>query len=467
VGGLPVLWPAGGAYAEKSPVVIISGAPGMKERNSKMQLHHTVNSFECQDEIFSKVTCAHTVLGNPLTAAYEIDRVLEACKTYKRPVYIELPRDMVNKPIKYDLESGTPPFLKSDPEVLEEVMREVLEYINTSKNPVILAGVEVARFGFADSLRKFAERTHIPVATTILGKSVINEKHPLALGTYAGNMSQESVASAVDSSDCLIMLGVIQTDVNLGFLPLKIGKRKIVLATSESIQIRNSHYEDVLFADFMESFFSSTVEARNYPDITHPQPTWDPVSKAKVTISRFFQKINTILTANTAIIADIGDSLFGAMDLTVHDKSLFFSQAFYTTMGFSVPGCLGLMTAKPKIRPLVFCGDGAFQMTGMEMSTLVRRKLNPIIFVLNNKGYGTERMLLDGPWNDIQEWQFQNLPSVFGGGKGYVVFTEGELDDVIAEILPSHELSIVNVHIDKKNFSPAMVRFASKLKKKL
>ncbi len=468
VGGFPLLWPIGGSFAEKSPVVIISGSPGIKERQEKMLLHHMVRSFECQHEIFSNVTCANTVLRDPATAAYEIDRVLEACKTYKRPVYIELPRDVVDKPINYSFESGTPPTPVSDEEVLSEVMTEVVEYINDSKHPVILAGVEIARFGLGEKLRKFAEKTGIRVATTFLGKSVINERHPLAIGTYAGLMSKEEVAREVDASDCLVMLGVMQTDVNMGFLPLKIGKRKIVLATSESCQIRNSYYKDVLFVDFVNALCNSQVEPRRAPESAKPDaPTWVAERDKAITVKRFFEKIDSILNPNTAIIADIGDSLFGAIDLTVHGQSMFYSPAFYTTMGFSVPGVLGVMAAKPNVRPLVFVGDGAFQMTGMEISTLVRRKLNPIIFVLNNKGYATERVMLDGPWNDVQEWQFQNLPIVVGGGKGYVVETEEQLESSLAEIMPSKELSIVNVRIPKGDYSTALMRFASKLKKQL
>jgi indolepyruvate decarboxylase len=115
----------------------------------------------------------------------------------------------------------------------------------------------------------------------------------------------------------------------------------------------------------------------------------------------------------------------------------------------------------------VFVGDGAFQMTGMEISTLVRRGLNPIIFVLNNQGYLTERMLLDGPYNDLQEWAYDRLPEVIGGGVGYLVKTEGELEKAVAESLADHRLSIIHMRFDKTDHSDALSRFASKLKKRL
>jgi indolepyruvate decarboxylase len=75
-------------------------------------------------------------------------------------------------------------------------------------------------------------------------------------------------------------------------------------------------------------------------------------------------------------------------------------------MGFAVPAAIGAQLANPKLRPIVIVGDGAFQMTGMEISTIARFGLNPIIIVLNNKGYGTERPMLDWPFNDILPWNY-------------------------------------------------------------
>jgi len=474
VGGFSILNAVAQAEAEKSPVVFLSGSPGLKERQEGLLLHHMVRSFECQHRVFSNVTCANTVLRDPNRAAFEIDRVLEALKTYKRPVYIEVPRDLVDKAVSYSLDQGTPKPATSDEEVLDEVLNEVTEYINESRNPVILAGEEIARFGLQDKLKKLAEATGIPVATSLLGKSVFNERHPLSLGVYCGGMSKESVARVVDESDCLIMLGVMQTDVNMGFMPLKIGKRKIVLVSSESCQIRNSFYKDVVLTEFVAGLLVSNIRPRSrvVTVVDRELPPFVAVDNAKLTVARFFQKIDTILDEKTAIIADVGESLFGASDLTMHSSMNFLSPAFYTSMGFAVPGCVGVMAARPDLRPLVFVGDGSFQMTGQEASTLLRRLhagncKSPKIFVLNNRGYTTERLILDGPWNDIQEWAYENLPALIGGGKGYTVETEGELEALLPEILASDELCIVNVKLSKSDSSPALQRFGQKLKKRV
>src|SRR6201993_2958817 len=96
VGGLKIANTTAEAFAEKSPVVVISGAPGIKEREKNPLLHHKVREFDTQKKVFEQLTIASTVLSDPQTAFQEIDRVLHAALRFKRPVYIELPRDMVS-----------------------------------------------------------------------------------------------------------------------------------------------------------------------------------------------------------------------------------------------------------------------------------------------------------------------------------------------------------------------------------
>ena len=129
------------------------------------------------------------------------------------------------------------------------------------------------------------------------------------------------------------------------------------------------------------------------------------------------------------VIADPGDALFASSDLVIHRQTEYLSPAYYTSMGFAVPAALGVMVARPELRPIVLVGDGAFQMTGMELSTIVRHGFNPIVIVLDNQGYGTERLLHAGEhaFNDIQPWHYHKLPEVLGGGTGYEVAHRGRV----------------------------------------
>jgi len=177
-----------------------------------------------------------------------------------------------------------------------------------------------------------------------------------------------------------------------------------------------------------------------------------------------FQRLNSFLSSNTIVVADVGDALFGAADLFIHERTEFIGPAYYASMGFAVPAAIGAQLAAPKSRPLVLVGDGAFQMTGVELSTAARYKLNPIVIVLNNGGYGTERQIQDGPYNDLFPWRYDRIPELLQAGRGFVISTERELDEAL-EAAEQHTASfcLLEVRLDPQDRSPALQRLAKRL----
>jgi TPP-dependent 2-oxoacid decarboxylase len=130
-----------------------------------------------------------------------------------------------------------------------------------------------------------------------------------------------------------------------------------------------------------------------------------------------------------------------------------------------VPAAIGAQCAAPDARPLVLVGDGAFQMTGMELSTCVRYGLDPLVFVLDNGGYTTERLILDGAFNDVQPWDLSKLPGLLGGGHSYVVETFGDLEAALrASSVRDGQFSLIDVRLDPNDMSPALVRLGERLK---
>ena len=215
VGGLNTVNAIAGAYAEKAPVVVISGAPGIGERNSEYLLHHSIRDYDSQRNIFTNVTVATTQLEDPATAVYEIDRVVDACIRHKRPVYIELPRDMVHAeceipPAKSRMEP------RRHPERLEAALAETFAMIEAAKRPVIIGGVELRRYHWEELFLQLVEKSGYPYSTSFLGKSLIDESHPQFLGVYYGALGCDTVRSHIEQSDCVIMLGTVMADTNLG-----------------------------------------------------------------------------------------------------------------------------------------------------------------------------------------------------------------------------------------------------------
>lgn len=470
VGALKLCNAVAGAYAEKSPMIVISGSPGLRERNEDFLLHHVVKSFDNQQRIFKHITCHSVVLEDATTAGLKIDLALEMLKHHKQPVYIELPRDVADQPIKYDVyRQGTPDEILSDEENLKDALNEVSIWIKESKNPVIMAGVQIARFGLGSSVVRFAERHNIPMVTTLLSKSTINEHHALFAGVYCGNQtSQESVRKLVDDSDCLMIFGEMLTDMMLGFQSPKFTKRQTIACSIEELKIRNHSYTDVKFLDFCNRLFKLDLGKKDLPALPErKKPTSFVAEKGvKMTTARFFEKINSMLTDQMAVVADIGECLFGASELTVSHNH-FISPAFYCSMGPAIPGALGVAMARPDLRPIVLVGDGAFQMSATELSTILTHKLNPIVFVLNNHGYTTERFLMEGSFNNIRNWEYHKITELLQGGFGSKVETEDQLEESIGSALKSNTLSVINVLVDSTDISPGLRRLVENLSKKV
>jgi len=287
---------------------------------------------------------------------------------------------------------------------------------------------------------------------------------------YAGALGDRQTRNYVENSDCLLLLGVLLTDFNLGVYTAHLDQSKSIHVTSERISVAHHYYEEVTIADFLLGLINGNIHPRSHtwekPESTSASFVPAP-SAQKITVKRLFQQIDAFLDRNTVLIADVGDSLFGAIDLTTCRAAQFLSPAYYTSLGFAVPASIAVQLSNPALRPLVIVGDGAFQMTGMELSTAARYNLNPIVVVLNNGGYATERPMLDGAFNDILPWHYCRLPEVLGHGAGFLVETEEQLHAALAAARENTEaFSILDVRLAPDDISPPLRRLTRILSKK-
>lgn len=464
VGGLKVANTTAQAFAEKSPLVVISGAPGLNERQRNPLLHHKVRDFDTQLNIFRHLTVAATDLIDVDNGCCEIDRVLAAALRHKRPVYIELPRDLTATLCSC---SGNPPppAPASDPDALREALAEATQRLVGARRPVLIAGIEIQRFGLQKPLLQFLEATGIPFATTPLSKSTLCEDHPLFLGVYEGAVGQEQARQAVEQSDCLLMLGAFMTDVNLGIFTAKLDQALTISSSSDGSSIAFHQYPEVLLGDFLAGLLDQDLPQRASAagkPAAGPQPF--DAQDTPITIRRLFEYLETFIDEHMVLLADPGEALFAATDLTIRHPAAFLSPAYYTSMGFAIPGAIGAQLARPDLRPLVLVGDGAFQMTGLEISTAARFGLSPIVVVLNNGGYGTERPMTDGRFNDIPAWRFSRLPEVMSAGQGFEIFSERDFEQALqAALAHSDTPAILEVHLDPDDHSPALTRLTDAL----
>lgn len=461
------------ANVESSPLVVISGAAGAKEFASGQNLHHMLKESSTNErdttqmEILQKITVAQVLLDNPQTAQQQIDWVLDQCLSKKKPVYIEIPRDQVDAHFN-PIEQITEHKNQCDPEALEEVLEEIAQLLRNSTKPVIWVGHEIQRYGLVDSVLKFAEKYCIPIASSLLGKTTVSEYHPLYMGVYQGQMSLDEIKDYVEGSDTIFILGVILNDVNTGLFTSELKQKQKITATTKEIKVNHHHYDDIHLTDLVQGLANLDLNIRFHTDypacIDRKPPPFSPKKGKNISVERLFHCIQKHLKAEHIVVSDFGDSLFGCGDLTLEQDS-FLSNSYFATLGFGIPASIGASLAIPQKHIVGVVGDGAFQMTCTELSTALKYHADPIIILLNNHGYATERPILDGEFNDIHCWKYSKIPLLLGGGSGTYVKTEEELEKALSKAFTKRgEFQLIEIELGKSDYSHALQRFTNLLK---
>lgn len=463
VGGLKLANATAGAWAEQVPMLVVSGAPGMVERRDDPLLHHRVKDFDSQLKVFRDLTCAQAVLSSRHSAAEEIDRVISTVLSEQRPGYLEVPRDMVGQPIDPvdgDLELRLPPL---DREALRHAVDNVVAHLREARTAVIHAGSTVQRRAVDDALYRLATQSAIPVATSSLARGVFPERHPLGLGVYLGALSPERIVQRVEEADVMLSLGVLQTDLTLGAFTAHVDHERLILATDTDVTVGHCTYRQVPLWAFLPSLADAMSGESISIDHT-PLPAPEPivVDDGQVTVADVVHAVEKHLDERHSILLDPGEALFSAVDMRVPTYA--HASAYYATMGYAVPAALGVGRADPSTRPVVVVGDGAFAMTGLESGSTAFHGVPAIVVVLDNSGYGTQRPIVDGPFNDIPPIAAERLPEVFGRGLGMRVTTRRELDEALSAAVDSDDLCIIRVVLPKDGRSAALERLGEALR---
>lgn len=461
-GALNMINPVATAYAEKSPLVVISGAPGAAERKMGLGLHHQVKHFDSQMLIMSEVTCAQCVLDDPATAADEIARVLTAARHRSRPVYIELPRDMVEVEI-----SEVPAFRKQDKNTAaaREAARQTLKLLETKKHPAILLGVEIRRYGLEKKVAKLVKTLGIPVLTTFMGRGILAETGAPTAGTYLGLAGDPATRRLVERADGLLMLGVILCDTNFGVSKRQVDMRTSVHAFDGAVHFEHHTYSNVILEAYVDALLVGARKLGDAKPVTASYPRHLKATDKQILPQDVATAVNDYFANHGVmpIASDMGDCLFTAMDI---EHTALVAPGYYATMGTGIPFGLGLQAASGK-RPLVLVGDGAFQMTGWELGNCKRLGLNPIVLLFNNTAWGMLKAFQkDTGYNDLDDWQFAKLAETMGGN-GIRVSTPGQLAQALESAHANTScFQLIEIMLPRDVFSKTLSRFTEAIAKK-
>jgi len=461
-GALNMINSVAAAFAEKSPLVVLSGGPGKGESRSGLLLHHQAKTLDSQFQIFKEITCDQVRLDDAARAPADIARVLASCLRNSEPVYIEIPRDMVAVPCA-DVVEEAPPSVDQD--ALNACVDEILERLAQAKSPVLMAGVEVRRYGLEDRVAALSRRLGLPVVTSFMGRGLLADQDAPLVGTYMGVAGFPEVTHLVESSDGLFLLGEIICDTNFAVSETKIDMRKTIQALNSRVNIGYHTYADLPLAALVDRMLERVgTDDKPFRMTSQVFPHNMLADSASITPTDIATAVNDLMAQHgkMPIASDMGDCLFTAMEI---EHTALVAPGYYATMGFGVPAGLGLQAATGQ-RPLILVGDGAFQMTGWELGNCKRYGWDPIVLVFNNASWEMLRTFQpESGFNDLGHWGFAEMASGLGGD-GVRVDTRAELKAALDNAMATRgKFQLIEITLPRGVLSNTLARFVAGVKR--
>jgi len=473
-GALSLVNAVAGAYAERIPVVVLAGGPPARDYRRQPARHHMLpGKYGSSVRIFSEITELAQVLTDSATAVATIDRGLQLALDARRPVYLELPTDVQTAPSSPPAPFAVPPRRAGDARAMAELVNEITARVRGGGRTVLLPGHEVHSFGLGAKLRALVEQTGLPVASLLIGKATYLEDLPQCIGTYQGAGTQAAVRAYVEGARTLLFLGAVDSDFNLGGGTAGLGEEQAIWVFDGQARYAGRVVDGIDLAGLIDALRDALpvdarpADSRPVQQFLHRRGAdYAPDAGARITSQRFYDRLAGFLASGDIVLGDAGCAVELA-HTQFPAQARFVASLYWASIGMGFGATLGACFATPAgTRVVAVEGDGSFQMTAQELSTMVRYDLRPVVFLVNNRGFTAERLIHDGPFNDVAEWKYHELPQVFGGVRGVEVFTEGDLERAL-EAATAHRGPgplLIEVHIDPLDASEVFRLMSERLR---
>ncbi|QHO24801.1 pyruvate decarboxylase 2 isoform X1 [Arachis ipaensis] len=434
VGGLSVLNAIAGAYSENLPVICIVGGPNTNDYGTNRILHHTIGLPDFTQELrcFQTVTCYQAVVNNLEDAHEMLDTAISTALKESKPVYISISCNLAAIP--HPTFSREPVPFSLSPKLsnqmgLEAAVEAAADFLNKAVKPVLVGGPKLRVAKASDAFVELADACGYAFGVMPSAKGLVPENHPHFIGTFWGAVSTSFCAEIVESADAYLFAGPIFNDYSSVGYSLLLKKEKAIIVQPDRVVIGNGPaFGCVLMKDFLKALAKrlkhNNTSYENYYRIFVPDGK--PISSepgAPLRVNILFQHIQNMLSSETAVIAETGDSWFNCQKLKLpkgcgYVDNRYEFQMQYGSIGWSVGATLGYAQAVPEKRVIACIGDGSFQVTAQDVSTMLRCGQKTIIFLINNGGYTIEVEIHDGPYNVIKNWNYTGLVDAIHNGEG-------------------------------------------------
>ncbi|WP_019870885.1 alpha-keto acid decarboxylase family protein [Salinispora oceanensis] len=469
-GELSALNALAGAMAESVPVVSIVGGPSTEIMRRRTAVHH---SFVDGDfDHWARMACEVTVAQTSLTAEHalrEIDRVLGECWSQQRPVYIRIPGDVavasVPRPAR--------PFRRPEPVTnvaqLDAFTAAAQRRLAGAQRPVLLVGNVPIRLGLGPAVAAFASECNWPVVAQALGRGLFDEADPRYVGVYSGLESRDAVREVVEGADVVLCLGTTFIDWN-GLFTAELDPDRIVNLGADAASIAGTRFGPISMAAALGRLHQLAVRrTRDWPSgvaQSESSSELDRTSKKLITHERLWPAIEALLRPGDIVVAEVGTSFFGLEMMRLPTGASALSAPIWSSAGYVIPAAFGAGVAGLGRRVVSITGDGGMQMSPQELGQMLQFGQSSIVFMINNRGYATERALEKAVgeesqgYAEILNWRYSKLLAVFAAEDAFVAHTartEAELTEILSEIDErSERLTFVEVVVDPADVPEGM-----------
>jgi indolepyruvate decarboxylase len=454
VGELSALNGVAGSYTEHLPVFHLVGMPNTKVQREHRLVHHTLGNGEF--DLFVKMTqpavCASAIL-TPENAAAEMERLVRAAVSHRRPVYLAIPADYVNAPLTGEMKTSGET-TASDPATLAEAVNAAAAKLARAKTAAILAGYLIPRLGCVQEATALVEAAGLPFATMIMDKTALDETHPQYIGMYDGRLMNPEIRKFIEGCDCVLNLGALWSDLNTGAFTANLDPSRLIAVMHHSLRVGQALYPNIEMGDALQALAKKVGKKKVTAPRMHGlgEPQGSPGDQ--ITPEYLYPRWEKFFKEGDLVIAETGTVSMGLAFARMPKGSVFYNQTLWGSIGWATPAALGAGLAAPHRRTILITGEGAHQFTVQELSQFSRYGLKPIIFCLNNQGYLIERLICREPmihYNDLAPWNYHQLPGALGCADWFTarVATNGELEAAMQQAETCGTGAYIEVLTDK------------------
>lgn len=491
VGELSAINAIAGAFSERVPVVHIVGSPIRAAHVEHHAIHHTLldGDYTHFSKMAREVVVSQALLRDPRTAPEQIDAVLIQCLMHSRPVYIEVPVDLVAAQVSSERLTSVPLRIPEPVAAApqQKAIDAVMARIFAAKQPAILVDGEVRAFGIVDEVQAIVDKTQWPTWATTFGKGWTDETKPNCHGIYSGKFGPPEVQKYINEADLVLCFGPHFSSTNTYAYTS-------IPPTSNTILIKDTTIvtPDATFTDIPASYataqilhhLTSATQSLSRPTFSLPadsseqQPHHNLSPDQKIHQSALWKHLESFVTAGDILLGETGTAGHGIREISFPRATRLFAPVTWLSIGYMLPAAQGASLAQTELarkgnyhgvskpRTVLFIGDGSLQMTIQEISTMIRHDLDVVIFVLNNAGYTIERCIhgLDQKYNDVPGWRYLAAPTLFGAREGQTftarVETWSELDKALNDpaLKSGKGLRMVEIMLDRDDTPRGILR---------